>query len=405
MKTTRTFEKILEAFKTRPRLISVKSGMRCGKTRAITQLLILYALHNANKVITIIAPTIRHIRTGVWRDIQAVLQDDNITVTTNLSNFSLKFGNGTVIDCVAYLETGSEMAKGHQQNVAFFTECTESADYEIYKAVAGRTSEWMIADWNPSVSRNWWFQTQILNHNPQDGSIAEVQVTLDDNQYLSQIQKEQIYQIAEHDERFRKVYLEGDYADTSDVQIITNYIVEPHAKFVEEFEKCSQYASGLDLGYVNSFNVLAEIGTQQGELWIRQCFYDKGWLNNRIAEEIMKANLHNKYHICIDNEMKTVDELNGYAKGKFRVQATKKFAGSVVAGYNNVKKFRLHIDSDAEQMINDIQKAEWVKDRQTGEVLNVVNKQAHDPHALDAISYCINAFFSSPNQGYKFYTA
>lgn len=396
MQTTRTFEKIVDGLSQHKRITSVCSGMRCGKSVAISQILVLIASTQPNKVITIITPTIRHTRTGIWRDLMLALQDLNGMYELNLSSFSIKFHNGSIIDCVSYMESGADRAKGHQQNICFFNELPESADYEIYKAVMGRTSEWAIADWNPSISRNWWFQTQILNKDPEN--VAQVRVNLYDNQYLTATQRQQIEDLARFDERFRLIYLEGQYADTSEQQIITNYVVVPHDLFVNEFERCSNYAAGLDFGFVNSYNALCEIGTQQGELWITEKLYRKGMLNDEIAKAILSAELHNPMRICADNELKSIAEINKHGGGKLHIIETKKFKGSQVAGYNAIKKFKLHIDSESENLIRDIQSAEWLKDKTTGEILNETNKAAYDPHMLDSVAYCVTAYYNTPSK-------
>lgn len=394
MQTSRTFSKILDALTNNPkRFTAVQSGMRCGKSVAICQILTLIALNKHNKVITCICPTIRHMRTGIFRDFQNIISSDNLEgeVEVNLSNFSIKFlRTNSIIECVAYMEVGSERAKGHQQNISFFNEITESSNYEIYQAVMGRTSEWAIADFNPSCARNWWLESKIL---VDTINTQKIRVNLYDNQFLEKAQVNQIETMAKYDERFNAIYLQGEYADISELQIITNYDIIPHSEFVEQFDKCSNYAAGLDFGFINSYNAMVEVGTAQGELWVRECMYERGMLNQDIAERILSMDLKRPNLICADNEQKSIAEINKHCQGKARLQPTSKYKGSVLNGINAIKKFKLHIDSSALNLIRDIQSYEWIKDKNTNEILNEPNKKQYDAHCIDSLSYCVTAFF------------
>lgn len=396
MKTTNTFNKILEAVVTNKRNILIQSGMRCGKSVALMQLAFILCMNKPNYVICVICPSIRHCKTGNWRDAMNIIAEEKLEseVDINLSNFTISFKHTkSKIEMCAYMEIGEQYCRGRSQSVAWFSEMNVSSNYQIYQAVAGRTRDQIWGDYNPSGPKNNWIETKIAT---DVENTVKVKVNIDDNPFLTNEQKEQIYRMARVDETFASIYLKGEYANISELQIYTNWDIMPHDDFYKIFEKGSNYASGIDFGYAVSKSVLVECCLIGGELYVKEHIYETGLLNHEFADKILNANLHNRMRICADSaEIKTIDDINRYTNNNIHLQPAIKGKDSVVFGIQALKQVKIHVDSNSQHIIEDLSSYEWTRDKSSNEILQVPNKTAHDPHTLDALRYCYTAYYNN----------
>ena len=71
---TKVFEWNLEAYKTRQyRVIANQGSTRSGKTFSISQLLALYIPHKEKVTISVVSPSLPHLKRGARRDILQIL--------------------------------------------------------------------------------------------------------------------------------------------------------------------------------------------------------------------------------------------------------------------------------------------------------------------------------------------
>jgi len=400
METTRTFSKILEAVADdRYRIIGAVSGTRTGKSYSMAQLAVLKALNTPYFTVTYIAPNIPHLRLGVWKDLTSIINSEKLGgfCQINLSTFTIKFSNGSIIQATSFMDKGAELAKGVATDWAVFEEILESADWEIFSQINSRCRGKILFNFNPSCSRNNWVEKYVFSQ----PNCKRIHLTIDDNRFLSDEQKQEIYRLAELDARYKQIYLVGDYYSMSEKQIITNYQTLPHADFLEAWQKGTRFYGGLDFGYINSVNALVITTMIGGNIYVKTLMYQNQLLNNEIAERILNSECADKcpYNIVADSaEMKSIDEINKFSNGRLHLVGASKGKNSVLEGINSIKKFKLVIDSTDSLLIRDIESYEWLQDKSTNELVNTPNKQGYDAHLIDAISYCVRTYYNQPTK-------
>lgn len=403
MKTTGTFDKALQAIVTGKRVVALQSGMRTGKSYSLTQIAVLLALNKQDYVILVVCPSFRHLKTGAFRDLQNVIKAENLTeeVEFNYTNYSVRFKHTDArIEYCAVMESGEESIRGRSCDVAWFNEINISADYQIYQAIAGRCRVQIWADYNPSGPKNWWFESKVM---VDIENTIKVKCSIADNPFLSKAQIEEIYRTARFDENFKAVYLDGEYANISELQILTNYDILPHDDFEKVFSTATNHAFGVDFGFVTSYSTVCELAMVGGELYVREHVYARSLLNHELADYILKSSIHNlKRGVADSAEIKSIDDINDYSGQKIHLQPSIKGKDSVLFGLTALKQVKIHIDSDSQHIINDFANYEWTRDKVTGEILAIPNKQAYDAHTVDCIRYAYTTFFNN-NRNSKSY--
>jgi len=159
LKATENFEKISrEFFKYKWRIVAAWGGSRSGKTYAILQILILYALRaeNKGKSITIWRKTRSVCKQTVMKDFIRILNSDDslrkkFHYDKTHSIFTCKKTNVTI-----QFEGADDDSKVHgsQQDVSYFNEITEMQE-KVFDQIDQRTNDFILADYNPSKS--FWF--------------------------------------------------------------------------------------------------------------------------------------------------------------------------------------------------------------------------------------------------------
>lgn len=149
-------------------------------------------------------------------------------------------------------------------------------------------------------------------------------------------------------------------------------------------------AFGLDFGYKQDPSAFLYILVDESErkLWICDEHYQKGMLNNQIAE-MLKYKGYSKERIIGDSaEQKSIDELR-YQLGIKRIEPAKKGPDSVRAGIQYLQQFRIYVHPSCTNTILELQNYIYDTDKKTGKSLNKPVDNYN--HLLDSLRYACEA--------------
>ena len=151
---------------------------------------------------------------------------------------------------------------------------------------------------------------------------------------------------------------------------------------------------GLDYGFANDPSALVDIYQVQGEkdtLFFETVFCETGLFNKDLAGLITSApNYRRSTYIAADsNEAKTNADLQD--NYKINVIATKKGAGSVMAGINKMKRFTL-CSMTGDPISSEAVEYAWEEKKDGSEERENTPLKAND-HCMDAARYGVNLMF------------
>lgn len=365
----------------------VQGGTSAGKTYGIIPILIDKAIKNPRLKITIVAETIPAVKDGALQIFKDVMLD---TGRWNEKNFisspmQYTFSNGTVIQFKSFDTDGKAKASG-KRDILFLNEANH-IPFLIADALMIRSKETWI-DFNPD--NEFWAHTEVL----KEPNAEFLLLTYKDNDACPretiedlEIKKEKA-KTSKYWENWCKVYIDGEIGSLDGV-IFNNYnlidIIPPEAVLI---------GYGLDFGYSNHPSALIEVYKYNDLRILNELLYQKEMSNLRISKYI-KTKL---VCYCDEAEPKSKDELRLYG---VNAVAAKKGHDSINYGIQVMQGQNYLVTKSSTNLINELRKYSWDKDRRTGEQLN---KPIDDyNHAIDAIRYHEMESIGKKKLTYKLY--
>lgn len=272
MRTTRTFEKLVNAVAEGPRYIDNRGGARSGKTFSELQLASLLAENDSSPTLTsVVSDTLPHLKRGAIRDFQNEMRDAGLWDENRWSRS----------ECIYTFASGSQIeffgcdAPGKVQGPARDRLLLNEANFlswETVRQLLARTSGLVIYDYNPSAP--FWGTDEI----PKRGRYKLVHSTYLDNSFLS---REIVRELESNKDsgNWWRVYglgligqVEGQIFDFK----IVDEMPDP-AGFKESW--------GMDFGFTHDPTTLvrALVHTGRREIYFDELLYQTGMTNPEIA--------------------------------------------------------------------------------------------------------------------------
>ena len=365
-------------------LAIIQGGQGAGKTIAVLMLLI--DLHWRNKKeTTICSSELSKLKGTAINDFVKILKDWNLYRENNWnrSDYVYKFDNGGFIEFIGLDKT--DVGKGRRRDYVFINE-TNKVNIQSFTDITARAKK-VVCDFNPD--------SYFYLHDLKTESNF-ISLTFNDNEYLSQ---KEINNILAYQQRGYnldgtiknnywankwRVYGLGEIGSLDGV-IFTNWTtidqVPPEARLI---------GLGLDFGYSNDPTAVVEVYKYNDQRIINETLYQKGLSNSQIAKYLPK----NIPIYCDSAEPKSIAELKLYGLKAYPVT---KGADSVNYGIQLMQENNYLITSHSTNLINELRKYAWDKDKRTGETLN---KPIDDfNHAIDAFRYHEMEALKNPNKG------
>ena len=355
-------------------IICNEGGSRSSKSYSIVQLLVLIAVQEPLKRISIVSHSLPHIKRGAYRDFRAIMEEWDLWNDNQFSysDFIYTFSNGSYIELFGLEDEGK--ARGPGRDVLFINEAN-LIKKALYDQLAMRTTGQIFLDWNPADFVSWVYS---IADNPKNKRIHS---TYKNN--ISNLSQNQIDIIEGYknlpDDFMWKVYGLGQRGAAKEL-IFTQW------KLVNELPGKGDVFYGLDFGY-NHPAVLTKVEYYEGANYVQELIYKSGLTITELLNEIQSFNIGKSIIYADAAEPKSIEEI--YRAGINIKPANK----DVWAGILKVKSFPLYITANSHNGIKELQSYKWKKDKED----NVIDEpiKANDDFC-DSFRYAIYNYHDIP---------
>lgn len=372
MKTTSVFSRNVDAFNSGTRYIVNKGSTRSSKTYSTLQLLLTLAENSAIPlVISVVSESMPHLKKGCIRDFKDILQRKEkwASASWNATDKIYRINNSMI---EFFSADNPSKVHGPSRDILYVNECI-NIDYETYRQLAIRTTRSIFLDCNPCYE--FWLDEKVL---VQSDAVL-IHSTYKDNEFLSPAQVNEI-ESNRGDKDWWQVYGEGLTGLRQGV-IVQNWDIVTH---MPDFYK--KRWIGMDFGFTNDPSAIVDIRLADGELWIDELLYAKGYDNMMIADHLKNSGIPSHIDIIADSaEPKSIKEIS--TRG-WRVESAQKGKDSIVTGISILNRYKKHITKNSTNIINEYRNYHWQKDN-FGNPTNVPVDRYN--HSIDAQRYvCLN---------------
>lgn len=360
------------------RVTSLRGGTRSGKTyNVLIFLIVVWARLVENQVCTIARNTMPALRASAMRDFFEILNTLGWYSPTSHNKTSNEYQLGkNLFEFIGVDE--SERVRGRKRNILFLNEANENT-LESFRQLALRTTDKLILDYNPSEAFSW-----IYDDVETRADCEMVVTTYKDNPFLEDSLVAEIELLKDADEDYWKIYGLGEIASGS-ARIFTHW---KEVDVIPQGEK----VYGLDFGY-NNPSALTEVTFYDNELFWREMLYQTKLTTSDLIEQLKTfPELYNAEKkeptrallIGDSAEPKTIEEIS---RAGFNIEPAYKNVKDTV---DFVKSKPLRIHKESANLLREIKKYSWKKDKKTGKLLDEVVK--FDDHAVDGGRYASYKF-------------
>jgi phage terminase large subunit len=369
--------------KLKKRIRIVQGGTSSSKTFTILPFLIHYAADKPNSEISVVSESIPHLKRGALKDFLKIMDWTNNFNPSNFnkSNLTYKFSNGSYIEF--FSADQPDKLRGARRDILFINECN-NVSFESYQQLSIRTKKFIYLDYNPT--NEFWVHTELM----QDDNSDFVILTYKDNEALDpaivkEIEKAKVKaETSTYWDNWWKVYGLGQIGTLEGV-IFNNWqtidVLPNDARLL---------GYGLDFGYSNDPTAIVEVYKWNDKRIINEICYQKELSNSQIAKFIKTQ----EDCYCDSAEPKSIAELKAFG---INARAVRKGTDSINFGIQVMQEQEYLITKSSTNLINELRKYSWDKDKKTGAKLNKPIDNFN--HAIDAFRYHEMESIGTPNKG------
>lgn len=365
-------------------IIVHQGGSSSGKTYSILQVLFTRLLSESNLVITVVGESIPNLKAGALRDaldiynnsetLRSFIEDYNRTDRI----FTAK--NGSVMEFKSY-ET-PQGAKSGKRDYLFINEA-QGITMDVFTELYMRTRKQVYIDYNPNAE--FWVHEKLLT----DPSYKAKLFISDHrhNPFVAQKIRDKIEGLRFKDMELFKVYARGMTGKIEGL-VFRNFFICDELPLGAEL-----IGVGLDWGFTNDPTACIKLLRFNGELWLKELFYETGLTNSDISNKLIGNGVTRQMTIIADSaEPKSIEDLNRMG---FRIEGANKGADSINNSIDLLKQFRINITKDSVNLIKEFRNYKW----QTDSAGKTINKPVDFMnHGIDATRY-IALNLLNKNQG------
>lgn len=362
IRLTKVFEHNLQAYLNGYRYIINQGGARSSKTYSLVQLLHFIAQKRNNITLSIVSKTMPHLKRGALRDFLNYLIETGQYSDNAYNKTDHIYNVGTSRIEFFSIDQPSKVY-GAARDILFVNEVNTISE-EIFRQLAIRTRKVIFVDFNPT--HEFFIHTDyMLRENAKT-----IYSTYRDNPYLTQEIINELLTAGQRNENFRKVFVEGEIGSIEGV-VFENWEIG-------EFDNSLQVVYGQDYGFVNDPTTLVKIAVDKKRkmLYICECYYLKGLTTSQIYE-LNKMHAGQNLIVADSAEPRLIDELR--ARGN-NIVAAKKGQGSVSAGLLSMLDYKIIVDPNSHNLMNELRNYIWL-DGRSKIVIDAYN------HCIDAMRY------------------
>jgi len=377
---TDVFEWNKEAYESgKYRVIADQGSTRSGKTYSLCQLLALYIPYKEKKSISIVSPSLPHLKRGARRDFLQIIDeaglydDNNFNKTDNIYHYP----NGSYVEFFGAEEPGK--VRGPGRDILFVNEAN-LLPFNVYTQLALRTKQTIFLDFNPVDEASWVYDVA-----DKEGNLL-IHSTYKDNPFLPKEQVDEIESLKDADENLWKVFGLGLRGSSQE-------IIYTHWKQAEFPADC-EIVYGVDFGY-NVPSAVIKIGFKENAVYADEVLYETKLTTNDLVERLKGLGIQRSDELFCDNaEPKTIEELT---RAGFNAKPAEK---DVYAGIQKVKSMPLYITPQSSNLIKEIKSYKWKLDKDGKIHPDEVPVKFND-HALDALRYGVYTKLNRPRMAVR----
>jgi len=372
---TKVFEWNLEAYKAKSyRVIANQGSTRSGKTYSISQLLALYIPIKEKVTISVVSPSLPHLKRGARRDILQILEDAQIysDEAFNKTDNVYHYPNGSYIEFFGAEDSGK--VRGPGRDILYINEAN-LLPHSIYQQLALRTKQTIFLDFNPVDEASWVYDVADKEGNKL------IHSTYKNNPFLPKEQVAEIESLRDADDNMWKVFGLGERGKSQEI-IYTHWKQGP-------FPTDSEIVYGLDFGY-SVPTALIKVGFKENQTFAHEMLYETKLTTNDLIERLKGLDIKRSDEIfCDAAEPKTIEEL---IRAGFNAKPAEK---DVYAGIQKVKSQPLTITPESTNLIKEIRSYKWKTDKD-GKVHPDESPVKMWDHGCDAMRYAIFTKLNKP---------
>lgn len=371
IKHTGVFAKNFDALNKKDiRFIINQGGTRSSKTYSLIQMVIVYALQNKNKIISVVRKSFPPLRKSVMREFFKVLQEMGIyeeSMHRKMDN-TYTFTTGTMVEFFSVDDP--QKVRGQARDVLWANEANELT-FEDYNQLNFRTTEKLFFDFNPSDSEHWLYDVM------EKPNATMIHSTYRDNPFLPKDQVQQIEEAILVDQNYYNIYALGLPSKS------THTIYTHQQPYIETLPRYDETIIGLDFGHVHP-TAMIRVDIRENIYHARELIYETQLTTEELIERI--KDVFNKEGLSMNTTIvadyarpEIIEEIRRHG---FNIHNAIK---NVKEGIDAVKSVRVFYHQDSLNLLREFRNYKW---KSIGEKLIDEPIKAFDD-ALDALRYAI----------------
>lgn len=359
------------------RVIANQGSTRSSKTYSLSQLMVDIASGGLNELtgkpygateISIVSPSLPHIKKGARKDVLKILEDLRLF---NENDFNRTDQIYTFPATGSYIEffgaDDGKRVRGPGRKILYVNEAN-LLSRDTYIQLALRTQEQIFMDFNPADEYSYVYEVA-----DRPGNKLIISTYKNNRANLSKEQIEEIESLEGLDENLWRVFGLGQRGTSSET-------IYTHWKLVDEMPNRGERIRGQDFGY-NVESALVDIEIYEGGIYIDELLYETKLTTSDLIERYKELGLTKSIQTyCDAAEPKTIEEI--VRAGYNAIGADK----DVTEGIRKVKSMPIYITKRSVNILKEIRSYKW-KVNKDGKVLDEPVK--FNDHLMDAIRYAI----------------
>ena len=362
------------------KIIVEQGGTRSGKTYNILLWIIFhYCAKNIGKIVTICRKTYPALRTSAMRDFITILREKRIYREEDHNKSSSEYRlKGNLIEFISLDQP--QKVRGRKRDLLFINEANELF-FEDWQQLIFRTQEKIIIDYNPSDEYHWIYD-RVINREDADF----YQTTYKDNPYLEETIIDEIERLRETDEEYWQIYGLG-------IRGISKSTIFRFGEVNTIPEDAKFLSYGIDYGFTNDPTTIIGVWIKGYDIYCKEYLYQTMMTTIDIHRKLQSLGINREMIFADSAEPRLNEELRRMG---WNIKPSVKGRDSVNAGIDLLKRHKINISSDSNNMIQEFRNYKWKEDR-NGKILNVPEDKAN--HTADALRYATYSLLSKPNFG------
>jgi len=375
-------EKFYPLFEDQHRFLVLKGGAGSGKSVFAAMKFVLRAVCERDHHFVCFRKVARTARVSIWRELQKAIVRLNFESMFELNKTEMTMTcpyTNSVIRCVG-MDDPEKLKSIEGMTSAWMEEATEFTQTDIEQVnlrLRGRTQFYkqIVLSFNP-ISIYHWLKARF--YDLEDSAVERVNSTFEDNQFLDEEYRAELYKLKDRDPYLWKVYGEGEWGVVGNL-VYGTFALEP---WPQPFWPQERFY-GLDFGYVHP-TALIEVNLLEDRPYVRERLYETHMTTQDLIHWLQLEEISRQAPIYADSA--EPDRIEEIAAAGFNIFPADKGPGSINAGIALVKAYRPVTLPENSNLNAEAATYKWAENKD-GEVLDKPVDWAN--HALDALRYAL----------------